>query len=168
MDAIRIRLSKEERSDLSKAVRDRSRLYCSCGAKNPTRSGRSDRRFRFGRNDSGFPPLLFKPFKTNTYEACPIISALTPFRINTSGSVHSKALYPLLKSTLLKNRGRGWPVIVNQKSGKDFCPEEHRDERTSLACGEEVSVPNPPRRRNEGPLLIPDTSSDFDVQTLRR
>src|SRR6266568_4410626 len=44
---------------------------------------------------------------------------LTPFRINTSGSVHSKQLYLPLESTLMK-RGGGGPVIVNQKYQNRF------------------------------------------------
>jgi hypothetical protein len=81
----------------------------------PTRSGRSDVQ-TFRRSDvSGFPPLFSKPFRTNTYETCPIISALTPFRINT-----------------FEKQGRGYPVIVNQISDEEICPEEHRDERTEV------------------------------------
>jgi hypothetical protein len=71
-----------------------------------------------------FRPLsVSKPFRTNTYETCPIISALTPFRMNTSGSVHSKALYPPLKSTLLKNRGGGTQLLLTRNAKKHFYPE---------------------------------------------
>ena len=59
-------------------------------------------------------PLLLKLFRTNTYEACPIMSALTPFKMNTSGSVHSKAFYPPLKSTLMKNRGVGCQLLLTR------------------------------------------------------
>src|SRR6266581_2128092 len=48
------------------------------------------------------------------------MGALTPFRINTSGSVHSKQLYLPLESTLMKKGGRGGPVIVNQKYRNRF------------------------------------------------
>ena len=45
---------------------------------------------------------------------------LSPFRMNTSGSVHSKQLYLPLESTLMKKGGEGGPVIVNQKSQGGF------------------------------------------------
>jgi hypothetical protein len=69
------------------------------------------------------PPLLFKSSRINTYELCPITSALTPFKINTSGSVHSKALYPPLKSTLLKNRGGGYQLLLTRHATKHVYPE---------------------------------------------
>src|SRR5712691_5646539 len=58
------------------------------------------------------------------------MSALTPFRINTSGSVDSKAFYPPLKSTLMKNRGG--QLLLTRNPKKDFYPEEHRDEGSLL------------------------------------
>jgi len=88
---------------------------------------RSDRRFRFRWNDSGFPPRLSKSFRINTYETCPIISALTTFRINTYGSVHSKALYPPLESTLMKNRGGGIQLLLIRHATKHVYPEGPRD-----------------------------------------
>ena|SRR5467141_3627089 len=58
---------------------------------------------------------------------------LTTFRLKTyrmPASVDSKPLTEKLSpldATLTKNQGVG-PVIVNQESDKDSCPEEHRDE----------------------------------------
>ena len=99
----------------------RSKLYCSCGAKIPNRSGRSDVA-TFRRVDN--PSIsFFKPFRINTCKRCPIISALTPFRINTSGSVDSEALYPPLKSTLMKNRGGGIQLLLTRHATKHVYPE---------------------------------------------
>ncbi len=62
---------------------------------------------------SGIRPEA-KLFRTNTYETRPIMSALTPFRMNTYGSVDSKEFYPPLKSTLMKNGGRGCPLLLTR------------------------------------------------------
>jgi hypothetical protein len=43
-----------------------------------------------------------------------------------------KPLKVPLDSTLFEKRGGGYPVIVNQISDKEICPEEHRDEGSLL------------------------------------
>ena len=53
-------------------------------------------------------------------------------------SVANKRLTALLNpldTTLTKNIGGG-PVIVNQTSDKEICPEEHRDEGSLLTPDE--------------------------------
>ena len=58
--------------------------------------------------------LIFDPhnsFRMNTYFER-FWRHLSPFRINTYGSVHSKQLYPPLESTLMKNGGRGVQLLV--------------------------------------------------------
>ncbi len=52
-------------------------------------------------------------FRMNTYFAR-FSRHLSPFRINTSGSVHSKQLYPPLESTLMKKRGRGVQFLLTR------------------------------------------------------
>src|SRR5258708_23169176 len=52
-------------------------------------------------------------FRMNTYFAR-FSPHLSPFRINTSGSVHSKQLYPPLESTLMKKRGRGVQFLLTR------------------------------------------------------
>jgi hypothetical protein len=37
-------------------------------------------------------------------------------------------------------QGEGYPVMVNQKSDEDFCPEEHRNEGPS-GCGSAQAAP---------------------------
>ena len=49
---------------------------------------------------------LPKPFRINSHVAR-FLRHLSPFRINTSESVHSKRLYLPLESTLMKKVGRG-------------------------------------------------------------
>src|SRR5258708_36843255 len=67
-----------------------------------------------------------KSFRINAHFAR-FWGRLSPFRINTSGSVHSKQLYPPLESTLMKKGGRGVQLLLTRFSDKEFCPEEHRD-----------------------------------------
>ena len=43
---------------------------------------------------------------------------LSPFRINTSGSVHSKQLYSPLESTLMKKEGRGGQLLLTRNPKK--------------------------------------------------
>src|SRR5580704_17767079 len=50
------------------------------------------------------------------------------FRRNTSASVDSTPL-PLLQNECLHKTLGGRGLMVNQKSDRDFCPEEHRDDR---------------------------------------
>src|SRR6266436_8071915 len=45
---------------------------------------------------------------------------LSPFRINTSGSVDSKQLYLSLESTLMKNRGRGGQLLLTRNCENDL------------------------------------------------
>ncbi len=66
-------------------------------------------------------------FRMNTYFAR-FSRHLSPFRINTSGSVDSKQLYLPSESTLMKKRGRGDQLLLTRNSKKDSYPEEHRDE----------------------------------------
>src|SRR6266699_3642821 len=54
---------------------------------------------------------------------------LTPFRINTSGSVHSKQLYLPLESTLMKKGGRGDQLLLTRNTKEDFSPERPSGEK---------------------------------------
>ncbi len=72
----------------------------------------------------------------------PNISPLESTLIDRPASVDSKSLtqdLSPLDATLTKNTGRG-PVIVNQESEKDFCPEEHRDEGSLYASDEDARI----------------------------
>src|SRR5258708_4480389 len=77
----------------------------------------------FGRPDAGVPsPLesaLEKPVKK---------TQLSAFRMNTYKSVSKQTTLSMFRMNSYEKQGRGWPVIVNQESDKDSCPEEHRDE----------------------------------------
>src|SRR5260370_16671840 len=62
------------------------------------------------------PPLIsifrsHNSFRMNTYFAR-FSPHLSPFRMNTSGSVHSKQLYLPSESTLMKKGGRGVQFLV--------------------------------------------------------
>ncbi len=73
---------------------------------------------------------IFRPhnsFRMNTYFVR-FWRHLSPFRINTYGSVHSKQLYPPLESTLMKNGGRGVQLLLTRFPMTEICPEEHRNE----------------------------------------
>src|SRR6266446_5188517 len=48
---------------------------------------------------------------------------LSPFRMNTSRSVHSKQLYLPLESTLMKKGGRGIQLLLTRNAKKHFYPE---------------------------------------------
>src|SRR5258707_4225658 len=54
---------------------------------------------------------------------------LSPFRMNTSGSVHSKQLYLPLESTLMKKGGRGVQLLLTRNPKEDFCPERPSGEK---------------------------------------
>src|SRR6266704_75936 len=56
-------------------------------------------------------------FRMNTYFAR-FSRHLSPFRINTSGSVHSKQLYLPLESTLMKKGGRGVQLLLTRNPKK--------------------------------------------------
>src|SRR5258708_18009447 len=58
-------------------------------------------------------------FRMNTYFAR-FWPHLSPFRMNTSGSVHSKQLYLPLESTLMKKGGRGDQLLLTRNTKIDF------------------------------------------------
>src|SRR5216684_5940143 len=73
----------------------------------------------------------------NFFPASPLESALeksvkkthlSTFRMNTYKSVSKQRTLSAFRMNTYEKQGRGWPVIVNQESDKDSCPEEHRDE----------------------------------------
>ena len=77
---------------------------------------------------------ISKPFRINCYFSR-FWRHLSPFRMNTSKSVSKQRTLSAFRMNTYEKQGRGWPVIVNQKSDKDSCPacpdpvgEEHRDE----------------------------------------
>ncbi len=64
---------------------------------------------------------LPKPFRINT-QFVRLWCHLSPFKINTSGSVHSKQLYPPLESTLMKKGGRGGQLLLTRFPFTEICP----------------------------------------------
>src|SRR5260370_17575810 len=48
--------------------------------------------------------------------------------MNAFNSVSKQRTLSSFRMNTYEKEGRGWPVIVNQESDKDSCPEEHRDE----------------------------------------
>src|SRR5258708_6015232 len=84
--------------------------------------------WKFGRTGPiSYKIFAAKLFRISTHFAR-FLCRLSPFRMNTSRSVHSKQLYLPLESTLMKKRGRGVQLLLTRISDKEFCPEEHRDE----------------------------------------
>src|SRR5713226_2090697 len=78
----------------------------------------------------------------NSFPASPLESALekpvkktnlSTFRMNTSKSVSKQRTLSTFRMNTYEKEGRGWPVIVNQESDQDSCPEEHRDEGSLVA-----------------------------------
>jgi hypothetical protein len=53
--------------------------------------------------------------------------------MNTSKSVSKQRALTIFRMNTYEKGGRGWPVIVNQESVKDSCPEKHRDEGSLLS-----------------------------------
>ncbi len=70
---------------------------------------------------------ISKPFRINCHFSR-FWRHLSPFRMNTSKSVSKQRTLSIFRMNTYEKQGRGWPVIVNQESDKDSCPEEHRDE----------------------------------------
>src|SRR2546428_691093 len=92
---------------------------------------------------------------------CPVPGAWPPDPHPNFSTVHSKQLYLPLKSTLVKNRGRGGRLLLTRFPMKEICPEEHRDEGLLLALGTQQWDLSPG----------PDSMGTFgraDVPTFRR
>jgi hypothetical protein len=127
----------------------RSKLHRSLGAKIPIRSERADAHFasRMGLRDLPFPlsTCPTKPFRINSHFA-QFWRHLSSFRINTFKSVSKQRTLSTFRMNTFEKRGRGWPVIVNQISDEEICPEEHRDDRRFRPC-------------RKGPLLESDKDS---------
>src|SRR5258708_5561571 len=99
----------------------------------------------FGRPDAGVPsPLesaLEKPVKK---------TQLSAFRLNTWKSESKQTTLSMFRMNSYDKQGRGWPVIVNQESDKDSCPEEHRDEGSLVTVSSIESRLGRSRRRIDG------------------
>ena len=97
------------------------------GSEIPIRSERADAHFasRMGLRDLPFPlsTCPTKPFRINSHFA-QFWRHLSSFRINTFKSVSKQRTLSTFRMNTFEKRGRGWPVIVNQESDKDSCPEE--------------------------------------------
>src|SRR5260370_3350543 len=66
--------------------------------------------------------LAAKLFRISTHFAR-FLCRLSPFRMNTSKSVSKQRTLSIFKMNTYEKRRRGWPVMVNQESVKDSCPE---------------------------------------------
>src|SRR2546422_9522346 len=75
--------------------------------------------------------LAAKLFRINAHSVR-FLFHLSTFRMNTSKSVSKQRTLTIFSVNTYEKRGRGRPVIVNQESVKDSCPEKHRDEGSLL------------------------------------
>jgi hypothetical protein len=101
-----------------------AQFFC---APEPMLTRRAVRLTQLGRHPCALLFRFLTPLESTLPRSLPFYTQLSnskPFRINTSRSVDPKQLKVPLKSTLLKNRGRGGPLSltrsVNQKSNKQF------------------------------------------------
>ncbi len=73
-----------------------------------------------------FQPLTLRRSLTlleSTLEKTPQRAGLTTFRINTCKSVSKQRTLTIFRMNTYEKQGEGYPVIVNQESEKDSCPE---------------------------------------------
>src|SRR5258708_1796683 len=99
---------------------------------------------------------------------------LSAFRMNPSGSVHSKQLYLPLESTLMKNRGRGGQLWLTRNCKNDSHLKVHPERPLKIAswqfrssvplCGTSASLRYPFLLRSELSTLNFQPSTSFSIR----
>src|SRR5229473_2515561 len=82
-----------------------------------------------------YPPIVYRRSITpleSTLEKVPYKPGLTTFRINTCKSVSKQRTLTTFRMNTYEKQGEGGPVIVNQESEKDSCPQRAQRVEGSL------------------------------------